>query len=774
MNKHSSANGKTSRRSSHSIMLHIVVLLTILAAAAALRITGSPLYHPDEHLVVVQASYMPQQKFKPGTFNYPSFYPTFLALIYKYFPSMGKGIVGKLIYPADTVAITTFYQLQARFTTAMLGTLTVLCVYLIGLILGWPLAGLAGAAFLAVSLNNVENSHFATVDAPMAFNATLAFLFSCMHYRSRRLVWALLGGLWCGLTIGTKYNGVLITAPFFLSLVLVAIQKRSLKAWLTVLAGILSVPCGFLLACPYFLSMKKTYLDELRVQMNIYRQGFAPWDNSLGPNNWIWNITYFFRAGMGMLPMVLCISGLAALIFSAGIRGWLVVCFPLCYYAFISHQSVRITRNLTVLTPFISLMAGYALWRLCARIRERYPAKRELTAVVLAAIIIAVFWQPTLLSFRYAKMMKQTDPRTKTIEWAKSNIPKRGKVAIDFLFGPFLSKETYKVTSDMELGRYPLSWYLDNGYDFIITSSGYTVHWAPGFRPDFTRFYAELRDRFQEVAVFPGNELGLHQSYYAVPTRPTIAVYDLHKPRYSAVTILAPAADSSVDRSACELRWSFQDAASHNLAQAYQVEVTRHRDDVTDIEAETLLDKASSRNGWASQNHIHSYRGDGFISAGRNNPPLVSTFSLERAAGAYQCWVRYNPQRDGATELIVASSTLPIKSEGREQWEWQRVGSVELSQGENKISITHSGKGDTVIDVIVFSTNPAFDPRKDSVWAPAITTGEVHSPETFLPASRFSALEPGLCRARVKASNQRGQWGTWSSPVMFNLLKGSN
>ena len=558
--------------------LCLLTLVAVLCAAAALRLTGSPLYHPDEHLVVVQASYMPQHKFRPESFNYPSFYPTFLALIYKYFPSMGKGIIGKVLYPADTVACSAFYQLQSRFTTAILGTLTVLFVYLIGVTLGWPQAGLAGAAFLAVSLNNVENSHFATVDAPMAFNATLAFFFSCMHYRSRRLVWALLGGIWCGLTIGTKYNGLLITVPFFLSLVLVAIQKRSLRAWLTVLAGIIAVPCGFLLACPYFLSMKKTYLDELRVQMNIYRQGFAPWDDSKGPNNWIWNITYFFRAGMGMLPMVLCISGLAALIFSAGLRGWLVVSFPLCYYAFISHQSVRITRNLTVLTPFLSLMAGYALWRLCARIVQRYPTKRALTTVILAAVILAVYWQPAQLSFRYAKMMNQIDPRTKTIEWAKSNMHKGDKVAIDFLFGPFLSKETYKVTSDMELGRYPLSWYLDNGYDFIITSSGYTVHWAPDYRPDFTRFYAGLRERFQEVAVFPGNELGLHQSYYAVPTRPTIAVYDLHKPRYSAVTILTPAAGGSVDRSACELRWSFSDAASQNRQKAYQAEVEDSRE----------------------------------------------------------------------------------------------------------------------------------------------------------------------------------------------------
>ena len=744
-------------------------LCAVLCLAAALRFYGSPLYHPDEHLVVVQASNMPQHKFRPESFNYPSFYPTFLAVIYTYFPSLGKGIMGKAIYPADTVACTPFYQLQARFTTALLGTLTVALVYLIARILGWPQAGLAGAAFLAVSLNNVENSHFATVDAPMAFNATLAFLFSCLHYRSRRLVWALLGGIWCGLTIGAKYNGVLITAPFLLSLILVAIQKRSLRAWLTVLAGIISVPCGFLLACPYFLSMSATYLDELRVQMRIYRRGFAPWDDSLGPNNWIWNVTYLFRAGMGMLPMLLCICGVAALILGAGARGWLVVCFPLCYYAFISHQSVRITRNLTVLTPFLSLMAGYALWRLCARMFQRYPAKRARTAVILAAVIVAVYWQPFLLSLCYARMMNQTDPRTKAIAWAQAAIPKGGKIAVDFLFGPFFSKEIYNVTSNMEIGRYPLSWYLDNGYDFIVTSSGYTVHWAPDYNPKFTGFYSGLRERFQDVATFPGNELGLHQSYYAVPTRPTITIYDLHKPRYSAVTILAPAAGSSVDRSSCELRWSFSDPVSDNRQKAYQVEVTRHRDDVADIEAERLRDTAFSKNGWVMQNHLLDYRGDGYLCAVRSAPPIESAFSLEKE-GRYHCWVRYNPQPNGITKLTVGNSTLTFSSRGGEQWQWERLGIVELNQGRNKISIDHSGEGDTIIDVIVFATDPAFDPRKESPWTPAVDTGEVNSPETSLPPSWCNTLSPGLCRARIRASNQKGQWGPWSSPAVFRVI----
>ncbi|MEJ2744793.1 MAG: phospholipid carrier-dependent glycosyltransferase, partial [bacterium] len=320
-------------------LLHVVALIVILGVSAALRFYGSPLYHPDEHYVVVQAHYMPHSKFRPTNFNYPSFYPTILAVVYKYMPNLGKGLIGKRIYPEDALKNTPFYQMQARFITALLGTFTVFLVYLIGNSLGWPYAGLAGAAFLAVSLNHVENSHFATVDVPMTFNATLAFLFSCLHYRSGRPAWALLGGVFCGITIGTKYNAAPILLPLLFSTICVAVRKRTFRAWWAVIGGMAIVPLGFLIANPYFPIIPMSYIEKLRSQMRVYSGRFPGYDDFIGPSNWIWNAAYLARAGMGLLPMILAVLGAIMLIISQKCKGILIVCFPLFYYAFISSQS---------------------------------------------------------------------------------------------------------------------------------------------------------------------------------------------------------------------------------------------------------------------------------------------------------------------------------------------------------------------------------------------------------------------------------------------------
>lgn len=752
------------RRSSP--ILRIAALIVILGVSAGLRFYGSPLYHPDEHYVVVQAYYMPQTKFKPTNFNYPSFYPNLLAVVYKYAPAMGKGIIKK-ICPSDAIGNHPFYQIQARLITALLGTLTVFIVYLTGIALGWPYAGLAGAAFLAVSLNHVENSHFATVDAPMTFNAALAFLFSCLHYRSSRRLWAFLGGAFCGITIGTKYNAVPILIPFLFSMTCVAFRKRTLRAWWTVMGGMAAVPLGFLIANPYFITMPMSYINQLRIQMKVYSGRFPGYDDFTGPPNFIWNALYLARAGMGMLPTVLAMLGAIMLLVSQRGKGALIVCFPLFYYALISRQTIRVTRNLNVLTPFLALIAGYALCRIALFMLNRLQKRRLAAAAAIGAFTIAALWHPWCMSYRYARMMGRIDPRTLAVEWAKSNIPKGSKIAMDFMYGPLFSNEAYRIFS-WQLDQFPLSWFLDKNFDYVVTTSGYYMHWAPENNPKGAMLYQCLKNGFQDVAVFAGNDLGIDQCYYAVSTRPTITVYDLHKPRYSAASVINPRDGSSATRSSCEIRWSFTDGDSANRQKAYRLQVERRLGDTRVIEAEALLDKARSRARWERQVDFQECRGDGLLVSSINPTPLESSLNVEKA-GDYSCWVRFNWQRHTTTKITIGAASKAPAGNGREQWQWELLGRFPLTAGENKITIEHSGARPAFFDSFVLSADPAFNPDKDPFWAPAIDTGEVASAETYVPPSRLGTLTPGTYRTRVMAESATGRWGRWSPYAEFTL-----
>lgn len=761
MNDNATGCEQIPRRSFCARLLHVAALLIILSAAAGLRMYGTTLYHPDEYVTVCQATDMAEHNLRPINFNYPSFYSTLLALVFKYLPPINTAIYGT----ESTKDVQPVY-LRVRFVTAILGTLTVLIVYFTCCSMGWPTAGLAGAAFLAFSLNHSENSQYATVDVPMTFNAALASLFACMHYRRGRTIWAIMGGVCCGLTIGAKYNGAPILVPFVLSLLAVALRKRSFRAWLVVMAGLVSVPCGFLLANPYFISLAHTYIQICRQHMRLYKDGCGGYDNHVGPSNWVYNVTYLYRAGMGRLPTALAIYGAVAILFRPRSGGWLAVCFLLAYYAFISNQTVRVTRSLNVLTPFIAILAGYALWRVSAHILKFF-GKRRLAGIAAVTLLTAVaFWQPFCLSLGYARMMRRVDPRNLAIEWAKANIPKnRNKIATDFLYGPRFPENIFRLTS-YELGIHPLSWYLEERYDYIVTSSGYVIHWCPESNPKFKKFYDELEETFQVVATFPGNELGLRQDYYSVCMRPTITFYDLRKPRHSAVAMVSPVDQSSVDRSSCEIRWSFSDEDPEERQKARHLQLERYRGDIIELQAEALLDRAKDRQGWGKNSHIPAYSGECFITARRSSPALESTFSIE-TPGRYYCWVRYSGSGKGKTKATIGKLSTDLKHDFPTWWQ-ELLGSAELEKGEHPIVISHTGEGDSIVDAFYLTMDPSFDPNKDKPWVPAIMD-EKQSPETSIDQTRLRDLEPGLYRVRVKAENGKGIWGPWSPPVIFRL-----
>lgn len=732
-------------------------LCAVLCLASALRFYGSPFFHPDEHLTIEQAKFMPAQHYMPGVFNYPSLYPMLLAFVRQHRPSLGTGLHG-----AWATRVIAPDRLQARSVTALLGTLTVLVVYLCGAALGWPLAGLAGAAFLAVSLNHVENSHYATVDVPMAFNATLAFLFTCLHYRRGGAAWALLGGIFCGLAIGTKYNGAVILAPFFLCLAVVAVRRGGLRGALGALAGVAAVPYGFLLACPYFLSMHAKYLEELRCQVHLYAGGFPGYDDSVGPPNWAWNALYLARSGMGLLPGLLALAGCAMLLLSGGVAGWIAACFPVCYYAFISHQAVRITRSLTVLIPFLCLAAGYALWRAGSRVRRGRGGTAG--ASLLAALALA---QPLLLSCRYALMMGRPDPREMALEWARTHMPRGSKIAVDFTYGPQFPEDTYALTTQ-QLGSRPLAWYLDEGYDFIVTSTGFYPHWCPEANPAIALIYSELANDFTRVALFPGNELGISQGDYAVSMRSTIAVYDLRLPRYAAARITQPAAGSAVARPVRQVRWTYSDDSGGGPQSAYHLRAERKRAGTIFTEGEDLLARRDPLGGWSRQSHIPGYSGEGFIAAPRNAPPLRSALHIG-AGGTYTLWVHHDCTPGGKTRISLGGLVAQTSERPPNEWLWERLGAVSLGEGEHALVIDHVGEGYTVIDSLVLAADPSFDPARDGAWVIALDTDEVASAEAAAAPESFAGADPGEYRVRVRVRNARGRWGVWSEPVTFRL-----
>ena len=132
----------------------------------------------------------------------------------------------------DSINTLTFrFYVVGRAVNALLGTLTILLVYLLARKL-WPgragrWVGALAALFVTFSFNHVKESHHAVTDVPVTFVIVLAFMAIVAMYQRGRLTDYLGAGFLCGLACATKYSAL----PVVLIFGLAHLMARTPRQW---------------------------------------------------------------------------------------------------------------------------------------------------------------------------------------------------------------------------------------------------------------------------------------------------------------------------------------------------------------------------------------------------------------------------------------------------------------------------------------------------------------------------------------------------------------
>ncbi|MCJ7752408.1 MAG: glycosyltransferase family 39 protein, partial [Armatimonadetes bacterium] len=186
-------------------------------------------YHPDEIFLLLPSFGFAQGDWNPLFFNYGT--------LYIYLVGLPAVVLGLVPDPASFPAGLRSLYLEGRIITALLGSATVLLLYL-ALRRESHWLALIAAAFLATCPLHVVTSHYATVDVPATFFLTLAFLFALRGAKRADARAALPVGLAVGLAAATKYNAGLFLLPALLA-PLLAGQKARAGWWFILPAGAL-------------------------------------------------------------------------------------------------------------------------------------------------------------------------------------------------------------------------------------------------------------------------------------------------------------------------------------------------------------------------------------------------------------------------------------------------------------------------------------------------------------------------------------------------------
>ena len=332
--------------------------------------------------------------------------------------------------------------LVGRLISATLGTLTVSALYFLGKRLWHPAIGLLGAAFLAIAVSPLRESHFYAVDTMMVFWAVLAMVFAAgvlKWGRKRDYVWT---GILSGLSLSTKAAGLPLLVPLVTSHLL-RVGAFSLRPFrLDVrrvfdrqLALMLGTALGlFLLINPWPIVDARNYWAHnanyaLATQFDVVRGAYRPFYTMHFEHTlpYIYHLVNPLLWGLGPL---LELVGLIGVLYSMR-KAWqgdkgdlLVLAWVIPYGLIIGSWYAKFVRYVLPLLPFLSLLAARWLipWAQDFRRPRRYLAR---------GLIVLTLGTTLFYALAYMNIYRQPDTRLQALAWIREHIPPGSTILVE-------------------------------------------------------------------------------------------------------------------------------------------------------------------------------------------------------------------------------------------------------------------------------------------------------------------------------------------------------
>ncbi len=419
-----------------------VLLASVLLLALVVRIWGIdfglPNEHarPDERHLIGFTLTIGGNRLNPGFFNYPSLYLYALFTLYIGYYALGL-MTGRYSSANDLVAeygtAPEAFFLIDRALVALLGTATVLLVYLTLRRVAGTRAGLLAALLLSVCYLHVRESHFGTVDVPLTFMCTLATFLMLRALQAPSTKARLIAAFCVGLAISTKYNAVVLGLPLlmlFLSELAAAGQRTRARLVDTArelaLAG-LAVCIGFVLGTPYAVLDFATFSHD--VMQELVDKGRTKPSIDLGIG-YVRHALVTLPHGVGVVALLASLAGGVAALRHDLKPALLLLAFPLGWYLAVGQSHYVFVRYAVPLAPSICLFAAWGLELLLRRVSARSTVARWQVPALAAVCVSAALASSLFNVWQWNRLATLKDTRVLAAEWIERHVPTGSSVGL--------------------------------------------------------------------------------------------------------------------------------------------------------------------------------------------------------------------------------------------------------------------------------------------------------------------------------------------------------
>jgi hypothetical protein len=411
----------------------------------------------------------------------------------------------------------------ARTLSGILGTATVLLIFMIGSA-GWkPQVGLLAALFLTLSMGFVNLAHFATYDIFTIFLITLTLYFCVLIVRSGQTRAYLLAGACAALAASGKPIGFLVFLPVLSAHAIKVISQpenlwRAVFRWKThqkILLCLLVSFLVFVLVNPIIIwNFSYYYINTIKITVDYAFRGTDMFthqalDFSQGTSNWI--MGFFNLLEMMNLPLLLLgiIGG-----FFAGYRAVrsrdqvAILCLVwIIPYAVLAGSSPVPLLPLRQVVPMIPLMVLVAALAVVTEVDRSCEWLKRIFFVGVGLILVYSMWYTTK-----GIVMLAHDSRYASSQWLARNLGSNGSILISGWPGYYWYFPNFSENIKARLipSKNQDDWMVVAKMkpEYIMISSGYygRFFYDPKTYPDTYQFYTSLLGgelNYNVVAEFP-------------------------------------------------------------------------------------------------------------------------------------------------------------------------------------------------------------------------------------------------------------------------------
>lgn len=457
----------------------------VLMAAFALRLWGIKqglpyVYNVDEYgHFVPEAVGMSHHGLNPHYFINPPALSYLLHVVFAVWLGGGVGVTREFARHPDHLF------LVARITVALLGTVSVWLLYLLGARLFNRAVGLLASAVMAVAFLPVLYGHLALNDVPTLAPLTLSLLGTAGVLRKGRMLDYLVAGVGLGLATATKYTAGVMILPLLAAAVAQYLDgraevkrgtevdgspeqdsegpgagdgsadgggspeqggerpeagkgpadrggRRSARRDAAIGMGIaLAAALGaYLIANPYSLLDFHLFREELERQSSYTEQSRASWIGGPRQGSLVYYL-WSFGWGLGWIPALAALGGAVSIWRRQRRAGWVLVPAAVLYLLFLSLQGRYFGRWLLPIFPIACLLAANFALEVAGWATRRTPRLHWAPVVFTALTVIALIVQGVVYSIHSGLVLSRADTRNLTRAWVVRNIPAGARIVVE-------------------------------------------------------------------------------------------------------------------------------------------------------------------------------------------------------------------------------------------------------------------------------------------------------------------------------------------------------